>query len=351
MATASCSGNGTSPFVQTPPPGSEPAFNAGNPNHVLHVFEDWSTYTTPNTINTTNRVDGGGPWVDQDASRQTFSTSNNDPWFGRKTISIDFQDPPASAGDAHYRGFELLQGGAPPRYLNAASAHPCLVIEWAFRSSGSALYVGKVADWNPGGLDELGRFNFQNSYDPLGAQVRTSCDADPHCSRYYVNDQPRTLPTRPAIPPLGILGFQFARGSNLMGYGALGVHFYPQNINYGSGSGQFRYAENQLLDNVWRRVVIRLTLDQPGRAHGHGRIEQWIQRAGETSVKLMDYVGDVGGFDQGLTFVGPNTETWFSSGAAGLHWYALTATLGNFDGGNTTHLGYFRMWSHPRSEL
>jgi hypothetical protein len=34
-----------------------------------------------------------------------------------------------------------------------------------------------------------------------------------------------------------------------------------------------------------------------------------------------------------------------------MHWYALTATLGNYNGGNTTHLGYFRMWSHPRSEL
>jgi hypothetical protein len=333
-----------------PPPGNVPTYNASNPNHVLHVFEDWSTYASPNAINTTNRVDGGGSWYSQAPSQQSFSTSNLDPWFGRKTVSINFQDPPANANTAHYRGFELTQGGSPPRYLNAAQAHPSLVIEWAVRSSGTALYVGKVADWNPSDLDNLGRFNFQNSYDPLGAQVRTSCNADPHCSKYYLNDVPRNIVVRPAIPPLGVLGYQFARSSNLMGYGPLGVHFYPQNVNYGTTTGRFRYAESQLIDNVWRRIIIRLTLAQPGQAHGYGRIEQWIERAGEAPVKVMEYNGEAGQFDQALVFVGPNNQTWFPSGAS-MHWYALTATLGNYNGGNTTHLGYFRMWSHPRSEL
>jgi hypothetical protein len=314
------------------------------------VFEDWSTYSSPSAINTTNRVDGGGPWHSQSPGHQSFSTGNNDPWFGRKTVSINFQDAPASSNHAHFRGFELTQGGSPPRYLNAAQAHPSLVIEWAVRSSGTALYVGKVADWNPSSLDQLGRFNFQNSYDPLGAQVRSSCNADPHCSKYYLNDVPRTITSRPAIPPLGVLGYQFARSSNLMGYGSLGVHFYPQNINHGTGTGRFQYAESQLIDNVWRRIIIRLTLAQPGQAHGYGRIEQWIQRAGEAAVKVMDYHGEVGAFDQGLVFVGPNQHVWFPTGAS-MHWYALTATLGNYNGGNTTHLGYFRMWSHPRSEL
>jgi len=335
-----------------PPPGiGVPVFDASNPNHVSHVFENWSTYATPSQIATTNRVDGGGSWDNDGASKQTFSTTNNDPWFGTKTLSIDFQDPPGSVvgSGVHQRGLTLTQDNAPARYLNAGSAQPSLVIEWAVRQSGTALYNGKVADWNPSGGSELGRFNFQSSYDELGAQVRASCSSDPHCAKYYSNGVPRSIASRPAIPPLGVFGFQFARGSNLMGYGDLGVHFYPQNINSGTGAGQFQYG-NSLLDNVWRRVIIRLTLNQPGQAHGYGRIEQWVQRAGGPAVKVMDYNGEVGAFDQGLTFVGPNTNPWFPAGAS-MHWYSLTAVYDIFAGGNTTHLGYFRMWSHPRSEL
>ena len=334
-----------------PPVGGEPVYDASNPNHVLHVFEDWSTYASPSQIGSTNRVDGGGPWQNDGAPYQTFSTNNNDPWFGTRTLSIDLQAPPGTVvgSGVWQRGFVLEQGGSPPRYLNAAAAKDCLVIEWAVRQSGTAVYVGKIVDWQPSGYDNLGRFNFQNSYDRLGSQQASSCDADPLCSKYFANNG--TQPRFAGLPPAtNWFGDQFARSSNLLGSGPLGVEFYSQNRNFGTGAGQFRYDENQMIDNVWRRYIIRLTLDAPGTTHGHGRIEQWIQRAGGPAVKVMDFNGEIGAFDAGLVFVGPNTNRWLPDGAH-LTWYHLTAVYDNFAGGNTTHLGYFRMWSHPRSEL
>ena len=343
--------SGTATVTVSQVTATEPVFNASNPNHVLHVFENWSTYSTPSQIGSTNRVDGGGPWQNDGASHQTFSTNNNDPWFGTKTLSIDFQDPPGTVvgSGVHQRGFVLDQGGSPPRYRNAGAVKDCLVIEWAVRQSGTAVYVGKIVDWQPSGYDNLGRFNFQNSYDRLGSQQASSCDADPLCSKYFANNG--TQPRFAGLPPAtNWFGDQFARSSNLLGSGPLGVEFYSQNRNFGTGAGQFRYDENQMLDNVWRRYIIRLTLDAPGTTHGHGRIEQWIQRAGGPAVKVMDFNGEIGAFDAGLVFVGPNTNSWLPDGAH-LTWYHLTAVYDNFAGGNTTHLGYFRMWSHPRSEL
>jgi hypothetical protein len=322
-----------------------PTYDASNPNHVAHVLEDWSTYSTPPQIGTTNRVDGGGPWQNDGASFQTFSTNNNDPWVGRKTLSIDLQAVPSTVWQ---RGFVLDQG-TPARYLNASAGKDCLVIEWAVRQSGSRIYVGKIMDWQPSGLDNLGRFNFQNSYDRLGSQQSSSCDSDPLCNKYYANNG--TTPRFAGLPPAtNWFADQFARSSNLLGTGPLGVEFYSQNRNHGTGAGQFKYDENVLQDNVWRRYIIRLTLDAPGTSHGHGRIEQWIQKAGEAPVKVMDYNGEPGAFDAGLVFVGPNSNTWLTSGPH-MTWYHLTAVFDIFAGGNTTHLGYFRMWSHPRSEL
>jgi hypothetical protein len=64
----------------------------------------------------------------------------------------------------------------------------------------------------------------------------------------------------------------------------------------------------------------------------------------------MEYIGDVGGFDQGLVnsrdaSLGGNT--WFTDSSI-LHFYNLSAVAGIFDGGSTVHIGYVRMWSESR---
>jgi hypothetical protein len=328
-------------------------YDASNPNNVLHVFEDWSTYATIGEIGVKARVDGGGPWSNnQSPSSKTFSTTNNDPWFGTKTVTINLQDRPADNA-AHNRGFVLTNTSTSPApFLNASSARESIVIEWAVRQSGEAIYVGKIADWNPQGSPQLYRFNLQNSYDRLGSRVYSSCDPDPLCNAYYANNG--STPRFSWLPKLGAFGDQFARSFSEGGTPT--VHHWTQNRNHGSGTGRFDYAASldgqnrrisPFLDNVWRRYIVRLTLNQPGQPAGHGRVEQWIQRYPEPPVKVMDFIGDVGGADQGLIHTGPSGGHWINP-SAHIHWYGLTAVGQIFKGGNTLHLGYFRMWSHPR---
>jgi uncharacterized protein YjdB len=341
--------------VTTPPPPGPgvPVYDAANTSHVLHVFEDWSTYATIGEIGTTNRVDGGAPWQNAGASAKTLTTTNVDPWFGRKAVTINFQDSPAP-GQAHGRGFVLEQHSArAPRFLRESAVQASVVIEWAVRQQGPAIYAGKIVDFQPQGSPNLGRFNFQNNHDRLGSRDNPSCSTDPLCNSYYLNGAPRFagLPYSPSL-----FGDQFARSYD---NGDRIVH-WNQNRNWAAGAtgltGTFDYGEyldaqgrfvNHFTDNVWRRYVLRLTLNQPGQAPGHGRVEQWMQRADGPVIKLMDYHGDVGAFDAGRIHTGESTGRWISDGTI-LYWYDLTGQQGFFNGGNTTTLGYFRMWSHPR---
>ena len=351
MVTAESGGqSGAATVTVSPAPSAgAPVYDAGNPAHVLHVFEDWSTYPSIAAIGTTARVDGGGAWQNSEPQWKTFST-NVDPWFGRKAVTIDLQAAPGPQ-QALTRGFVLTQAGTPVRYLNAASAQASLVIEWAVRQAGTGIYLGKQADWVPQG--SMYRFNFQNSWDRLGDRTNATCDGDPLCSHYYTTNG--TTPRVSGTPPsASMFGDQFARsfteGSTIK------VHHWNQNRNWGTGAGQFDPAvttnaqgqrQSAFLDNVWRRYVIRLTLNQPGQPVGHGRVELWLQRAGGPMIKLMDFIGDTGMPDAGLVHTGPSTGSWINS-AAGMHWYDLTAVGPIYQGGNTLTLGYFRMWSHPR---
>lgn len=331
------------------PGGDAPAFDPANPQHVLHVFEDWSAYRTPSEIATTHRADGGGPWGNGGGAFQTLSTDDHDPWFGKKALAIDLQTRPAR-GQALGHGLTLTQGN-PPRYLRAEHAQESLVIEWAWRFSGRGPYVGKIADWQPyPGTD---RFNYQNGRDQLGAQFDNRCDNDPLCSKYFAKggSQPRFA----GLPPNATQhGGAIARGVNY-GSGPV-VTFYVQNRNYGTSPGRVAWGGDadstsgiNLVDDTWRRTILRLTLNANG-VMGQGRFEEWLQKAGEPAVKVMEYVGDEGGFDAGLVksrnaALGGNS--WFTP-ASVLYLYDLTAVGPIFTGGNTTHLGYVRIWSEPR---
>jgi hypothetical protein len=319
---------------------------------VLHVFEDWSTYTTVNDIGVKNRVDGGGPWQNSAPGYQSFSTTDVDPWFGKKSVIINYQDAPPPTL-ALQRGFTLTQNSAltPARYLNESRGQASLIIEWAYKEEG-VVYFGKVADWQPTGDPLLWRFNFQTNWDRLGDRDNPTCDSDPLCSHYYTGNG--TVPRLPGLEPAAdYFGYQFARDYEP---GGKVVH-WVQNRNFGSGPGQYDYGSytdsrqrftSPHADNTWYRIIIRLTLNQPGQTAGHGRVEQWIQHAGEPAVKVMEFYGDVGAYDEGLIHTGePGSTNWINDGD-GIHWYDLTATAGNFNGGLTLHLGYFRMWSMPR---
>jgi hypothetical protein len=303
---------------------------------VEHVFEDWSAYSSPSQIATTNRADGGGPWLNDGAAFQTLSTTDLDPWFGRKRLSINLQDAPG-AGSALQRGFILRQSGSPPPYRNTASTQASLVIEWAWKYTGTKPYEGKVVDFQNGI-----RYNYQTpGSDPLGLQLQSNCDNDGLCSKYYSNNG--QVPRVPNIQPTkNYIGEELVYSRAGLPNGN-DVIFYRQNRGYPAvnwpGSGYF-------VDNTWYRTILRYSHETAGP--GTGRIEAWLQRAGQAAVKVMDFRGEPGQFDAGWVYT--QTGNWLPSGTD-FKWYHLTAVFDNYAGGNTTHLGYLRIWSHPRSEL
>ena len=349
ISIAVACGSPAAPINRTlvgPGPGV-PVFDSTNPNHVLHVFEDWSAYSSAGQIGQINRADGGGPWLNGNSAYQTLSTSNVDPWFGQKTLDIDYQTGPAS-GQSLEHGLTLIQG-TPARYLNASSAKEAVVIEWAWRWE-SGPYEGKIADFQPyAGTD---RFNYQTDPDRMGSQTASSCDTDALCSKYYSKNG--------STPRFGGLTPQADYGTGAIARStyASNVMFYRQNRNWGlggTGAGAVDWGGDSwatmgitFADNRWRRTILRLTLNSG--TMGTGRIEEWMQVAGQPAVKVMEYVGDAGGFDAGLVNgrdISQGGATWISSSAT-LYLYNLSAVGPIFMGHNTTHLGYVRIWSEPR---
>jgi len=329
--------------IVSPGPGV-PVYDPTNSTHVLHVFEDWSAYNSARDVGTLNRADGGGPWVNDGAAYQTISTSNVDPWYGRKTLDINYQDAPA-ANSALERGLTLIQG-TPVRYLNASRAQESLIIEWAWRFEGTS-YQGKIADWQPyAGTD---RFNYQApDYSPMGAQMQSSCNTDPLCSLYYTNNG--STPKLPGLNEPPSAGTEHAEIARTMF--ASSLVYYTQNMNYGTGAGQVAWGDSppggNMADNTWRRTILRLTLNNG--AMGTGRIEEWEQTAGQAPVKVMEYIGDAGAYAAGLVNgrdASQGGNTWLTPSST-LYLYTLTSVGGIYKGGNTTHIGYFRMWSEPR---
>lgn len=331
-----------------------PDFSDSSLSPVLHAFEDWSTYDDPSDIPVTNRVDGGGPWTTNGTAFQTFDLVNVNPWVSSKTVTVDLQDSPGE-GQAHGRAFVLEE------FLNAGIAGQCLVVEWAIRQTGTTCYAGKIADVNMQGSPNVQRHNFQTNHDPLGKRDLNGTNADPLCNKYYDNGTPRFagLPSSP-----GRYGYQWARSKNSTGE----IFHWNQNRNWvegdpGSGSG-FDYNEeagsgqftSYQKDGVWRRIILRLTLNEPGQpSAGYGRSEVWHQRDGGSMRKIMEYIGDVGGFDEGLIDTSESGSYWINPSAA-IHWYDLTGQNdpgpgGFYTGGNTIHLGYFRCWTHDRLAL
>jgi hypothetical protein len=186
------------------------------------------------------------------------------------------------------------------------------------------------------------RYNWQPpSYDAMGLQLQSSCDSDPLCSKYYSNNG--QTPRIAGIPPTkNFTGDELVYSRPGLPNGN-DVVFYRQQRGYPTLSWP---AAGYFVDNQWHRTILRYTQEVAGP--GTGRIEAWLQTAGQTPVKTMDYIGGTGQFDGSFVFT--QTSNWLPSGTV-MKLYHLTAVYDIFAGGNTTHVGYFRVWSHPRSEL
>ena len=330
---------------------------------VAHVTERFTAYSTPSVIASTPREDGGHAWDNNGATEQSFLTSGLDPWFGQKALRINFQDVP---GTVWQRGLVLDAGlnvsdGGRDYYVDYASADASLVTQFAFRWTGTRPYVGKILDRNFVANGGNQRYNMQSSGDPLGLQVRPGggCLADALCVTEYSAQDGNghgNVPRDPDCPPqddwpcLGLV-----RG---LSPGSLpapnDVIFYTQNEGYPTiewaGSG----VATTGIDFVgagWFLVTERLTIPVSGQQRG--RIEQWITNAAGVTIKTMEYMGDLGAEHQDTVWVQPST--WFHDGASAIgmriDFFDLTGVFDIFAGGNTTDIGGFSMWTHPRIAL
>lgn len=327
-----------------------PEFDSENEDHALHAEELWGGYTDVDQVGTANRVDGGGPWTNDGVGFQTFAPGDPDPFFGAsRSLVIDYQDAPAE-GQSLGRGLVLTQDGPNPRYLNVGDEGDQLIIQYAWRYSGTAPYEGKICDFSPfAGTD---RFNYQAPSDAaMGAQIDNNCDDDTLglCQLHFANAG--QTPLFAGLPPtFRTPGAEVARA--IFG----DVVFYTQNRNYGTGAGQISWGDgngNLMLGGPWRLTTIALTKNVGG-VMGRGRIESWVHKFGEASaVKEMEYIGDVGGAHAGKVRGRDESQSgsaWLHA-SVDLHWYSLTSVAGIFNGGCTLHLGGFRVWSRSRLAL
>jgi hypothetical protein len=354
VITATSEGrSGTATVVVTAPAqgGSlaEPFFNPGTPGHVSHIYEDWSTYGSVQAIASTNRVDGGLPWGVSDVSGISFTSG--DPYGGTKALTMDYRTPVTGSPPATYgRGIKAHNFSVGSRWRNVTGAEETIVVEWAVKMSGTGAYLGKTIDfWQGGFTGNAGRWNYDPSYSTLG-KSGTPCDQNPLCQRYWTNNGA----TRTALgaslkspPTADTWAPQFFHDTQEQLWAPTSI--YKQNMNWGTGAGEFAWGESarNMVDDRWRRFKWRLTRSQPGVTHpltgtqnGYGRVEMWVD-----GIKIMEFIGDVGGRDEGHVFVGPRSFALISTGID-IHFYDLVATI--HQGGALVHLGYIRIWSHQR---
>jgi hypothetical protein len=367
----------------------EPVYSASNPDHVLHVFENWSTHTTVNDIGARNRSDGGPPWADAGIRRYGQIVNQPDPFGSVKYVTSDqATDPPIPphGTGAHAAGYHWYGGGSPANgyqgdlynaqgddnavgggknnrgfilppnaYLNKPSK-ASVVYEWAVRMRGTNWAEGKDFDINAGNGHGVGRFNVDIQWPAPGW---TQTCTDPLCRTYYNGCY---TPIRPGLPPDCYVTVRQINRDNLdlsPIIGAATIH-YKQNMNYGSGVGQFSNGGAQLAGGManantegtftpmwqagWLLYKLRLTKPAPGQGFGNGRVEMWIKTPTRT-VKIMEYIGDVGQRDAGNVYVAPSSLDELLAGQIGVYELLSRTYTGGASG---VDLGMIRIWSHSR---
>ena len=72
----------------------------------------------------------------------------------------------------------------------------------------------------------------------------------------------------------------------------------------------------------------------------------WDAYADEYQSTHGEYLGDAGQNAAGAVYV--QSAPFLP---ADIHFYDLTAVYDNYPGGATVHVGYIRVWTHPRLDL
>jgi hypothetical protein len=383
----------------TMPNVGEPVYDPANPDHLLHVFEDWSNLTRIADLPTTPRADGGPAWVNAGILIYGAVVDSSDGFGSRRFVTSDYRtDPPIPPHGTgiHAAGYHWFGGGSPANgfqgdardpqgddnaigagknnrglrvpgtgYLNKPT-RDAVVFEWAVRQRGSNWYGGKNVDINGGFGSGFGRWDF-DPFDPkLGGAVTRTCTEDPICSTYYDDDG---VPRYPGVPPSPqYLGPSFSRSQNIDLPGVYPIAstvtlYVKQNTGWGTGPGQFSWGSAQLhpvgeknadlsgrgramWEAGWLYFKFRATREPPTApyVYGRGRIEFWIGTMPGSLVKVMEYLGDVGQRDEGLVYIDPTGSSDLLPSA--ISFYSLLSR--QYTGGAIVDLGTVRVWSHSR---
>ena len=310
----------------------EPFFDASNSGHVSHVFEDWSTQTSVAAIGTTDRIDGGAAWDVSDPG--ALSLQGPDPFGSVRSVRTSY---PGSGQTA--RSIRTPAGPTNARNLEAGLLAGAVVLEWAARYSGTTAYIGKTMDWNNG---SRGRFNYDPIAGSFGSRNNAECASDPLCALYYQNGTPRFPGLLPSngewSPNVFVINEDIptvdGRFTNTMQY----------KQNAGWPAFQWGDEGESVRDNQWRRYKLRYTRSLPGYPLGHGRLEMWVRQPDGTTVKIMNYIGDPGGREEGLVFIGDIIRPQLDG--INIRVYEISAHIN--PGGAVVDIGYIHVWSHPR---
>ena len=160
---------------------------------------------------------------------------------------------------------------------NATAPGPdVIVITWYYKQTGTQLYMGKLWATYSSGPDNQNRYMMEHTN--LSGQYEDEATIGFSC--FWSGTGPRT-----GGAPLGAEGPGWYH-DDLTAPNGIGALF-TQNINYGSGAGQWSAA--RLLDGQWHRYTTRFSKGANWQTRGTGfqRVEMWAD-----GVKIMEYIGD-----------------------------------------------------------
>jgi hypothetical protein len=357
---------------------AEPLFDAENPDHQSIAFEDWSTYADASELGVRNldavpangpnvaRVDGGLDQYKQAYWRVEGTTGvpaaqwpftpqyvslvagDGEPYTGAKMCRLDYSNraPPATN-----RGLDVAFSAAFNSSVATFTGPKSIVLEVALKMSGDVPYEGKNLDWSDvmgirralqdiqearmGGDPTFANNLLAKKFYTNGGATRIFDDSPPAWNTYAVN-----------------VNGDVAGGATIS---------YKQTSGYGQGAGQFDPVSNAGLDGLgkglheagWLWWKMRYTSDPyytpgkyvvsrpiPGNL-GFGRIEGWVGPTQGSMLKIIDLIGDVGAYCEGLIQMNPNA-------GGSLRLFGLTSFRFDSTGLDCfVELGRWHVWSHP----
>lgn len=310
------------------------------PGVVEHLYEDWSTYSTVNDIETTSRVDGGTHWNNVIESALSFQTGNVCPWFGVKRLRTTH---PTGSGLGGSYGMDMGGGGW---MLNTGSMGSSFVLQFSFRCANGVMYCGKFFDLRSftGGIAHRYTDESQSS-GRTGATTTPNCDGDGFCNLYYSNNGdtarfPNILPTTTDYDFVWFSQMSDPSSNNC---------FYKMNRNGTTGGLQNNLASYEGGD--WWLRTVRFTMATV--ADGNGRIEAWETDSANNTTKILEVIGDPGEFDAGHVWMPreDDGENWWPMDTFRVCAPSRADTGDGWNGGSQTEIGGISVITHDRISL